>query len=281
MPPVSSLSGPRSARDVHMPRHPARVHWHAGGETEGFFIPEAMASGMSGPLLEARGLFKSYGRNQVLKGVDLSLFEGDRYFLFGPNGAGKTTLVRVLTGLTGTDSGEVLVSGRPVDRDDDDTRARIGVLSHEPYLYGELSALENLEFFGSLYRVPDVGARARGMLKEVGLHARAHDRVDTLSRGTRQRLGLARALLHDPDLVFLDEPYTGLDLGAVETLERMLRALSEAGRAVLVITHDPGHGPGMATRAGMLVEGRIGTESGPEGWDDLTRRYRALFGGVP
>ena len=234
---------------------------------------------MSGKVLEARKLVKSFGKNRVLKGVDLSIAEGDRYFLFGPNGAGKTTLVKVLSGLWKADSGEVLLFGKAMEKDPLSIRARIGVLSHDPYLYGELTAMENLDFFGQLFQVPDRKARTKELLKEVGLYGRAHDRVDTFSRGMKQRLGLARALVHDPDLVFLDEPYTGLDLRASAILERMVREKSEEGKAFLAITHNLGQGLEMATRAGILTGGKMAHEAVTDGWDDFTDRYMEVMGG--
>ncbi len=234
---------------------------------------------MSASVLEARKLVKSFGKNVVLKGVDLTILPGDRYFLFGPNGAGKTTLVKVLSGLQKADSGEVRLFGMQMEKDTEGIRARIGVLSHDPYLYGELSAMENLEFFADLYQVPDPRARAKEMLKEVGLYARAHDRVSTFSRGMKQRLGLGRALLHDPDLVFLDEPYTGLDMRASATLERMVREKSAEGKAFLAITHDLGQGLEMATRAGILSGGRMDLESDAGDWDGFSGRYMDVMGG--
>jgi heme ABC exporter ATP-binding subunit CcmA len=238
-----------------------------------------MESEMSGPVLEARKLVKSFGSNRVLRGVDLTIAGGDRYYLFGPNGAGKTTLVRLLTGLLRPDSGEVRLFGEPVGRESEEIRARIGVLSHEPYLYSELTATENLAFFGRLYGVPAAGVRAREMLKEVGLYARAHDRVGTFSRGMKQRLGLARALMHDPDLVFLDEPYTGLDMRATTILEGMIEAKSAEGKAFLAITHDLGQGLEMASRAGILHKGRMDMEAASGEWDRLSDRYMEVMGG--
>jgi len=234
---------------------------------------------MAGSVLEARNLVKSFGKNRVLKGVDLTILPGERYFLFGPNGAGKTTLVKVLSGLWKADSGEVLLFGEPMERDAEGIRARIGVLSHDPYLYGELTAMENLEFYGQLYGLSDPRTRAKEMLKDVGLYARAHDRVDTFSRGMKQRLGLGRALLHDPDLVFLDEPYTGLDMRASTTLERMVREKSEEGKAFFAITHDLGQGLEMATRAGILSGGKMDTESEAGDWDCFSKRYLDVMGG--
>ncbi len=234
---------------------------------------------MSGVVLEARGLVKSFGRNQVLRGVDLSISSGDRYFLFGPNGAGKTTLVKLLTGLMKPDSGEVRLFGEPLEGEALAIRARIGFLSHEPYLYGELTAMENLDFFGQLYDVPTRAERSKALLKEIGLFARSHDRVATFSRGMKQRLGLARAILHEPDLVVLDEPYTGLDIRATATLERLIREKSAEGTAFLAITHDLAQGLEMATRAGILHGGRMVLENDPSGWDEFSERYLDLMGG--
>ena len=231
---------------------------------------------MAEPVLVARKVYKSFGRRQVLRGVDLSVGRGERYVLLGPNGAGKTTLLRVLAMLTPPDSGEVLLFGESAVDRPADARARIGFLSHEPCLYPELSALENLEFFGSLYGVADRGARAAAMLREVGLDHRAHDRVETFSRGMRQRLGLARAVLHSPELVLLDEPYTGLDLRAQDALGELIVRMSGAGTAFLAITHDVAHGLDIATRGGVLASGRIVHESDQAGLEDLRSRYASI-----
>jgi heme ABC exporter ATP-binding subunit CcmA len=234
---------------------------------------------MAAAVLEARSIVKAFGRNRVLKGVDLSVIAGDTYVLFGPNGAGKTTLLKILSGLMKADSGDVLVFGEEFGEDPRGIKARIGVLSHEPYLYDELSARENLDFFGRLYDVPHRRERVRYMLKEVGLYARSHDRVGTFSRGMRQRLGLARALLHDPDLVLLDEPYTGLDVGATETLDDIIRDKAKEGKAFLAITHDLEHGLEMASRAGILDGGKLVLEAESSDWEGLRSRYREAMGG--
>jgi heme exporter protein A len=236
---------------------------------------------MAGKVLEGRAITKSFGRTSVLRGVDLELGPGDRYMLFGPNGSGKTTLVRVLSGLLDPDSGEVRVFGASYrePEEGDDIRSRVGFLSHEPFLYGELTAAENLDFFGRLYSVPDRAARVKAMLKEVGLYARAFDRVDTFSRGMKQRLGLARALLHDPDLVLLDEPYTGLDLRATAILDRLIGARAAEGKAFLCITHDLEGGLRLATRAGLLSKGSIVLEARAPEWGGLVERYRDIMGG--
>jgi heme exporter protein A len=234
---------------------------------------------MAAPVLEAKTLRKSFGRNAVLKGVDLTVSAGEIFVLFGPNGAGKTTLVKVLCGLIKPDGGSVTIFRESFAEDAQEIKARIGVLSHEPYLYGELSALENLEFYGRLYGVSGPEERIRTLLKEVGLYTRGHDKVSTFSRGMRQRLGLARALLHDPDLVLLDEPYTGLDLRATGILDGLVRERSASGKAFIAITHDLDHGLEMATRAGILAGGRIVHEAEAPNWDEFKDRYTEIMGG--
>ncbi len=196
--------------------------------------------------------------------------------LLGPNGAGKTTLLRILAMLAPPDSGEVLLFGEPTTDRPAGARARLGFLSHEPCLYPELTARENLDFFARLYGLADRDARVGEMLREVGLDHRAHDRVDTFSRGMRQRLGLARAVLHRPELVLLDEPYTGLDLRAQDALGSLVVRMSDEGRTFLAITHDVVHGLDIATRGGVLASGRIVQESGRAGFDDLRLDYAAI-----
>jgi heme exporter protein A len=234
---------------------------------------------MADQVLRAKKLVKAFGRNRVLKGIDLSIQAGDRYVLFGPNGAGKTTLVKVLSGLLKADSGEVLIFGENFGDDPRYIRSRIGVLSHEPYLYGELTAMENLDFFAQLFAIKDRTSRIKALLKEVGLYTRAHDRAGTFSRGMRQRLGLARALLHDPDLVLLDEPYTGLDLAARETLDRLVLEKSSQGKSFLSITHVLDQGLEMATRAGLLSGGRMVAEADESDWDEFRLTYAKVMGG--
>ncbi len=234
---------------------------------------------MPGNVLEGRSIRKSFGRTHVLKGVTISLAPGDRYMLFGPNGSGKTTLVKVLSGLLRADSGQLLVFGESYQDAPEEVRARVGMLSHEPFLYGDLTAAENLDFFARLYGVPDRAARVKAMLQEVGLYARSHDRVDTFSRGMKQRLGLARALIHDPELVLLDEPYTGLDMRATAILDGIIGAKAGEGKAFLCITHDLDAGLRLATRAGLLSGGTIVLEAEAPEWGGLVERYRAVMGG--
>jgi heme exporter protein A len=188
----------------------------------------------------ARKVGKRYGHHRALAGVDLELAAGEVCALLGPNGAGKSTLLGILSTLVRPSSGDVVYRDGDGDRaSDDGLRREIGLLAHASLCYGELSAIENLAFFGRLYGVVDPEARARVLLDEVGLEDRARDRpARTYSRGMTQRLALARALIADPSLLLLDEPFTGLDRGGALALGERLGQARRAGAIVLVVTHD-------------------------------------------
>ena len=188
-------------------------------------------------MIRAEGLEKRYGRKRVLRGVDLAVGRGELLLVTGPNGSGKTTLLRVCAGLALPSAGSLEVE---VDR------SRLGYLGHEALLYRELTALENLDLYGRLYRVPERRERIGMLLERFGLWDARGERVGSYSRGMTQRLALCRVLLHDPELVILDEPYTALDADAAALLDRELAGLVE-GRAVLVSTHDPARVEPLAT----------------------------------
>jgi heme exporter protein A len=172
--------------------------------------------------VEVRGLVKSFGSKVALEGVDLDVAEGEFLTLVGPNGAGKTTLIRILATLARPTRGSVRVAGYDLGGQGTEVRRRIGLASHQTLLYGDLSAEENLRFYGRMYEVPELEERITALLQRVGLEHRRHDLVRTFSRGMQQRLSLARALLHDPAILLLDEPYTGLDQQATEVLREVL-----------------------------------------------------------
>jgi heme exporter protein A len=187
----------------------------------------------------ARGLTKLYGRHRALAGVSLSLEPGKLCALLGPNGAGKSTLLGILSTLVRPTSGEVVFEAGGQALEPLEVRRGIGVLAHEAMVYGELSAIENLRFFAGLYDVPRADERASQLLDEVGLDQEARVRpARTYSRGMLQRLALARALLHRPRLLLLDEPFTGLDRAGTSALARTLAAARAEGRIVVVVTHD-------------------------------------------
>jgi heme exporter protein A len=188
-------------------------------------------------VIRARGLEKRYGRKRVLRGVDLDVARDETLVVTGPNGSGKTTLLRLCAGLA-------LPSGGTLELDAD--RARLGYLGHEPLLYRDLSALENLDLYGRLYRVAERRERIGMLLERFGLWEVRGERVASYSRGMTQRLALCRVLLHDPEVVILDEPYTALDVDGAALLDRELRALRH-GRALLLSTHDPARVESLAT----------------------------------
>ena len=217
-------------------------------------------------MIEVRGLVKSFGSKVALDGVDLAVAEGEFLTLVGPNGAGKTTLIRILATLTRPTKGEVRVAGFDLNKEGDEVRRRIGLASHQTLLYGDLSAEENLRFYGRMYEVPELEERITALLQRVGLEHRRHDLVRTFSRGMQQRLSIARALLHDPVVLLLDEPYTGLDQQAAEMLRDVLVAVSPPSfggmkggakaRTVLMTTHNLERGLELCDRAAILVNGR-------------------------
>jgi len=180
-------------------------------------------------VIHARGLTKRYGEKRVLRGLTLDVESGGFLVLTGPNGSGKTTLLRLIAGLAAPTGGELEVRAE---------RSAIGLLAHEPLVYRELTPLENLELYGRLYRVPERRERIGMLLERFGLWEERHARVATFSRGMQQRLALCRTLLHDPELVLLDEPFAGLDADAAALVDRELRDLA-GRRTVVVSTHAP------------------------------------------
>jgi heme exporter protein A len=192
-------------------------------------------------VIRARGLGRDFGEKRVFRALDLDVAERDFLVVTGPNGSGKSTLLALCAGLLAPTAGELEV---------DAERGRIGYLAHEPLVYRELSALENLDLYGRLYRVPERRERIGMVLERFGLWEARHERVSAFSRGMQQRLALCRTLLHDPDLLLLDEPYAGLDEAGVALLDAELATLAH-GRTCVVATHD-------AERMAHLATARLG-----------------------
>jgi heme ABC exporter ATP-binding subunit CcmA len=234
-------------------------------------------------LIETRGLTKRYGRRTVLDGIDITIPAGAFVALFGPNGAGKTTLLKILATLATPNSGTVTVNGWDLKEDPGEIRASIGVVSHSPYVYGELSVEENLRFFGRMFglKQPGLDERIGHLLSQMGLAHRAGDRPDILSRGMKQRLAIARALLHRPKVLLLDEPHVGLDPKASAVLDRALRLFQKNGGTVIMTTHDLSKGLMMADRLVFLIRGRIARQVDAAGLDEagLKRMYDSLAAG--
>jgi len=193
----------------------------------------------------------------VLKGMDFSVEEGQFVALLGPNGAGKSTFLRILSSLTRPSMGVVSVAGFELPKDAAEVRQRLGVVSHQPLLYVDLTATENLKFYGKMYNIPNIDERITEVLEMVGLTKRRDDLVRTYSRGMQQRLAIGRAVIHDPDVVLFDEPYTGLDQDASAMLDSVLRTVAAKGRTVVMTSHDLGRTEDLATRFDVLSRGKI------------------------
>lgn len=233
-------------------------------------------------MIEVRGLVKTFGLNPVLRGLDLSVARGEFLALLGPNGSGKTTLLRILGALARPTQGVVRIGGWELPAEADYVRRQLGVVSHLPLLYDTLTAEENLLFFARLYDLPRETRRQRveDLLRRVGLRRRARDIVRTYSRGMQQRLAIARAILHDPAVLLLDEPYTGLDQDAAALLDDLLREVAVSGRTVVMTTHDLRRGHALADRIAVLSRGKIAfnapvDEIAP---DDLPTLYADVTG---
>lgn len=211
------------------------------------------------PTIEVEGLTKIFGINPVLRGLNLVVQRGEFVALFGPNGSGKSTFLRIVSALARPTGGIVRVGGWDLPEEASQVRAQLGVVSHLPLLYDTLTAEENLLFFARLYNIPPAerGDRINALLRRVGLARRARDVVRTYSRGMQQRLAIARAILHDPAVLLLDEPYTGLDQDAAALLDDLLREVAIAGRTVMMTTHDLWRGHLLADRIAILSRGKI------------------------
>jgi len=207
--------------------------------------------------LESEDIRKTFGHFTALAGVTLSVERGEFLALFGRNGAGKTTFLKVAATLVRHTQGKLRVEGIDISEEPEKARRQIGFLSHNTYLYRDLNPVENLRFFARLYGLKEPDKRIAALLERVGLGRRTADPVRAFSRGLHQRLGIARVMLHDPSLILLDEPYTGLDANAVEILNELLDEASRAGKTIILTTHDLDQGLRGATRAAIIDRGKV------------------------
>ena len=229
------------------------------------------------PAIRAAGLVKDFSFRRILDGVSLEVPPGACLAVFGPNGAGKTTLLRILATLSRPTQGQVEIEGRPVHGARiAAARARLGLVSHQSLLYDGLTGLENMAFFGGLYLRGEPDARIEALLRRFDLWDRRDDRAGTYSRGMQQRLSLARALVHDPAILILDEPETGLDPDGVRLFGDVLREHRSRGGTAVMTTHDVARGLAHADSWIVLVDGRIAAE-GPSRPDDAAG-ILALYG---
>jgi heme exporter protein A len=230
-----------------------------------------------GPILDAVGLQRSFGALRVLRGVDVRVGAGEALVVLGPNGAGKTTLLRLLAGLARPSAGEVRVLGRRLAPSAPDARRPVGFVSHQSMLYDDLTVRENVVLAARLYGTAAPAAAARRALEAVGLADRGDEQPRRLSRGLLQRASIARALAHEPRLLLLDEPFTGLDVPSAERLRALLGERLAAGLALVLVTHHLEEAWPLASRVAVLAGGRWALEEPRAG--DLAQfllRYRAL-----
>lgn len=215
-------------------------------------------------MIEARKVSKRFGSKRVLHDLDFKVPDGGCVALLGPNGSGKTTLLRILASLTKVDQGEVWIDGYRLSDQAALVRGRVGFVSHQPLLYGDLTANENLWFYGRMYGLSDIKQRTAEVLELVGLYPRRADLVRTFSRGMGQRLTIARAILHQPQVLLFDEPHTGLDPDSVSMLDSILLDLSRQGRTLVLSSHDPVHVAGLVSRVDVLSDGDMIASRGVE-----------------
>jgi heme exporter protein A len=229
--------------------------------------------------LEVRELSRTFGARKALDRVSFELPAGAFLSIFGPNGAGKTTMLKVLSTLTVPSKGSARVLGLDVVEDAVELREQIGFISHNPLLYPDLTAEENLEFFADLYCIDDPKARVKELLTAVELNHRKLDAVRTYSRGMIQRLSIARALLHKPEVIFLDEPYSGLDPHAMDILDSLIASVREEHTFVM-ISHDLQKGLELCSHALILAKGKVVLFEEREAIDPdaFASTYRATVG---
>lgn len=232
-------------------------------------------------MIEVKKLVKRFGMKTVLRGVDFDVQPGEFVALLGPNGAGKTTFLRILASLSRPSLGEIRVAGYRLPNEASAVRARLGVVSHLPLLYGDLTAEENLIFFARMYGITNYQLRITEVLKMVGLENRRHDLVRTFSRGMQQRLAIGRAVLHDPDVMLFDEPYTGLDQDASSMLDEVLQSVAAQGRTVVMTSHDLVRAEDLATRFDILSRGVIAASATRKelGKSNLLSFYKTALAG--
>ncbi len=217
----------------------------------------------SSAIIEIESLTKIYGLLPVLKSLNLSIARGEFVALLGPNGSGKSTLLRLMSGLSKPTTGMIRIGGWEMPAEGMAVRSQIGMVSHKALLYENLTAYENLNFFAKLYNMnaDQREERIKVLLRQVGLHKRADSLVRTFSRGMQQRLSIARALIHEPDVLFFDEPYTGLDQDAGDMLDELLKNAHTHNRTIVMTTHQLGRVPTLANRAVILSRGKVAYDS--------------------
>jgi heme exporter protein A len=228
------------------------------------------------PAIRIDTLTKRFGFTWALNDISFTLDQGDFLAVFGPNGAGKTTLIRILSTLMKPTSGRGTLLGYNLDDEGESVRKTIGVLTHHPLLFPTLTGYENLKFYGQMFEVKNLKTRIDQLLRNVGLIEYRDHLVETFSRGMQQRLAIARAIIHAPRLLLLDEPYTGLDQNGITFLRQLLRDFLDEGKTVIMTSHDFDRDLELCTKAAILKEGQLVYYGDPseeeEGFESLYRR---------
>jgi len=207
--------------------------------------------------IETENLKRSFGHIDALNGINLKVPYGDFLTIFGPNGAGKTTLIKILSNLIYPSSGKAIIHGDDLSKNGDAIRSKIGLISHNTFSYNNLTPYENLKFYGKLHGLPNLENRIEELLKEVDLFQRSQDPVRTFSRGMQQRLAIARAMLNNPSIIFLDEPYTGLDQHATKILTGILKKLHTTQNTIIMTTHNLKQGLEVSDEVIIMASGKI------------------------
>ena len=229
-----------------------------------------------GPAISVESLYKGFGGPPVLRGLDLEVAWGGALVIFGANGSGKTTLLRLMETRYRPDRGYIRLAGLETRRSAASIRRLIGVVGHQPMLYQNMTCEENLTFFGRMYGLENVGGRVDGVLTQMGLEARRRQRVLTLSHGMQKRLAMARSVLHDPPILLMDEPESGLDQRALEGMESLREMSSGRRRTVVVATHNVEWGLGWGESVAVLRSGRIAYEAPRDRLDEV--EFRKAYG---
>lgn len=233
-------------------------------------------------VISVKNLSKSFGNHQVLKNIRFSARKGSTVAIYGPNGAGKTTLFKILSTLWTPTEGSVTINGFDISTEPSNVRKSIGVLSHETFLYNDLTAEENLRFYGQMYGIDGelLDSRVDELLEKTGLTYRATDRVSEFSRGMKQRLSISRALIHKPEILFMDEPYTGLDQNAANIFENILNEMDTQYATKLIVSHNIEQTFKLCNRAIILNSGEIVYDALRENIssvDSFKQKYRNLI----
>jgi heme exporter protein A len=233
--------------------------------------------GMEGiQMIDIKKLTKQADNKFILRGIDLSIERGETVAVLGPNGAGKSTLLKVLSTLIKPTTGRVTINGLDLKRDSIKIKRQFGYLPHSSLLYEQYSPLENLIFYGKLHGVENVEKRAAGLVKEVGLSFFQNEPVKNFSRGMIQRIAIARAIVHDPEILYLDEPHTGLDHGAIGILNNVILSMKEKGTTTLMVTHDFKHAAEICNRIIIFKNGKIADDFklGQKSLDYVNEKYQ-------